>query len=211
MCDARMAGAALWGAHLDYADMRHTDLRNADLRRASTSLRKFANPPPSLTSLGTPAQARALGPRVPAVCLRLSPGQTLDPASAGTSAAGNGLPKSPRSSASGGVLRGRRRPGNGVLGALREDWTPRFRCFRCFSQELSASEASCSAETLGSVGSGEQKTAKRPAVPPLFFAVFAPKNNDNRENSINAITKLLRAVAHQSTDVEYHAGRSFVN
>ena len=51
-------------------------------------------------------------------------------------------------------------PRNGVLGALGEDWTPRFRCFRCSSQELSASEASCPAEILGPGGSGEQKNSE---------------------------------------------------
>ena len=56
----------------------------------------------------------------------------------------------------------------------------------------------------GPRGSGEQKTAKTPAVPPLFFAVFAPKNSDNRENLINAKTKLLRAVAQQLHHLEYH-------
>jgi Histidine kinase-, DNA gyrase B-, and HSP90-like ATPase len=176
-------------------------------------------PPPPLTSLGTPAQARGLGPPVPAVCPRLSPGQALDARFRGHTGPGNGPPEVAAElglRAAFCPARGTA-PRNGVLGALCEDWTPRFRgfrgfrCFRCFSQELSASEASCSAEILGSVGSGEQKTAKTPAAPPLFFAVFAPKNSDNRENRINAITKLLRAVAHQINLCTIPCGRSIVN
>src|SRR5262249_30016733 len=45
-----------------------------------------------------------------------------------------------------------------------------FRCFRCFSTKLSASEVSSSAEILGRGRSGDRENSKTSAVPPLFFA-----------------------------------------
>ena len=71
-------------------------------------------------------------------------------------------------------------------------WFPPIasRCFRCFSQNLSAREASCSAEILDPWPLPRAKNSKAPAVRTLFLAVFVRKistNHDSRSrNSFEA-------------------------
>jgi hypothetical protein len=59
-------------------------------------------------------------------------------------------------------------------------------CFSLFFPELSAREVSYAAETLGRGCFDERNNSKTPAAPPLFFAVFARKNSERRENSTTA-------------------------
>jgi hypothetical protein len=69
---------------------------------------------------------------------------------------------------------------------------PSFAVFAVLSSELSASEASTSAEILGCGRSGAKKNSKPPAVPPLFFAVVVPRKQRHRKHRIYAVFKYLR-------------------
>ena len=133
-------------------------------------------------------------------------------ASAGSRAAGRtGLWKWPPEVAAELGLRrrfarpGRRRPGMASWVRFVKIGRPDFAVFAVLPRNYQRARRRVRQKSWVPGDPASQKTAKTPAVPPLFFAVFAPENSDNRENRINAITKHLRAVAHQLTDLEYHA------
>jgi hypothetical protein len=66
-----------------------------------------------------------------------------------------------------------------------------FAVLRCFCGNYQRASRRPPQKSWAAGDPAREKTAKTPAVPPLFFAVFAPKNSDNRENRINVITRLL--------------------